>query len=314
MAAAVMLVHPAGAQDLRVHKVGVILQGGPWYAVVDGLREGLSQSGYVEGRRYVLDIHDTRGDLKAAEEAARNLEQQKVHLIFTAATSVSLAAKRATKNIPIVFFAGTDPVAVNLVESIPRPGGRLTGVHTPVTYATGKRLELLREIVPNLRRVVTFYDPVNPAAIESAKEIRLAARILGLELLERHVASVAELQKALRGFRGGEADAYFAAADAMLDSETQSVIAMVKSNRLPSMFYLQSAVADGGLASYSPDFREGGRLSAMYVRRILEGMNPADLPVEQMDRLVLLINLRAAKQIGLSIPETILIRADRVIE
>ena len=294
--------------------MGVILQGGPWYAVVDGLREGLNQSGFVEGQRYILDIRDTRGDLRAAEEAARNLEQQKVHLIYTAATSVSLAAKRATTNTPIVFFAGTDPVAVKLVESIPRPGGRLTGVHTPVTYATGKRLELLREIVPNLRRVVTFYNPANPAAIESVKEAREAARSLGLELTERHVASLQELQNALKALSTDEADAYFAASDAMLDSHAHFIIEMAKAKKLPSMFYLQGVVADGGLASYSPDFREGGRLSATYVRRILEGTNPADLPVEQIDRLVFVINLKTAKQIGLAIPESILIRADKVIE
>jgi putative ABC transport system substrate-binding protein len=185
MTAAVMLVHATGAQEVRVQRVGVILPGGPWYAVVEGLREGLNQPGFTEGKRYILDIRDTQGDLRAAEEAAKELEQQKVHLIYTAATSVSLAAKRATTNTPIVFFAGTDPVAVNLVESISRPGGRLTGVHTPVTYVTGKRLELLREIVPNIRRVVTLYNPANAAAIESVKEAREAARSLGLELIKR---------------------------------------------------------------------------------------------------------------------------------
>jgi ABC-type uncharacterized transport system substrate-binding protein len=314
MTTAVMLVHPAAAQETVVKRIGVILQGGPWYAVVDGLRGGLSQSGYVEGKQFVLDIRDTHGDLKAAGEAAKNLEEQKVHLIYTAATSVSLAAKQATTHTPIVFYAGTDPVAVKLVESIPRPGGRLTGVHTRVTDVTGKRLELLREIVPNLRRVVTFYNPANLSAVESAKEAREAAQNLGLELIERLVSSVEELQKVLQAFRSGEADAYFAASDAMLDREARSVIEMVKANRLPSMFYVQDVVADGGLASYSPDFREGGRVSASYVRRILEGANPANLPVEQSDRLVLVINLKAAKQIQLAIPETILIRADRVIE
>jgi putative ABC transport system substrate-binding protein len=309
-----MLPHPAAAQDTGVKRIGVILQGGPWYGVVAGLREGLNQSGYIEHKQYTLDIRDTHGDLKAAEEAATNLEEQKVDLIYTAATSVSLAAKRATTHTPIVFYAGTDPVAVDLVESIARPGGRLTGVYTRVTEVTGKRLELLREIVPNLHRVVMFYNPANPAALESAKEARDAAQSLGLELLERRVTSVDELRKALQAFKSGEADAYLAASDAMLDEEAHSVIEMVKANGLPSMFYVQDVVAEGGLASYSPDFREGGRVSAKYVRQILQGANPASFPVEQSDRLVFFINLKTAKQIGLVVPEIILTRADEVIE
>jgi putative ABC transport system substrate-binding protein len=314
MIATATVVHPTTAQEAGVKRVGIILQGGPWYAVVEGLREGLNQSGYVEGKQYVLDIRDTHGDLKAVEEAARNLEEQKVHVIYTAATSVSLAAKQATTRTPIVFYAGTDPVVVKLVESIPRPGGRLTGVHTRVTDVTRKRVELLRELVPNLRRVVTFYNPANLAAVQSSKEAREAAQTLGLELLERRVGSVEELRHALQAFRSSEGDAYLAAADAMLDSEARSVIEMLSANKLPSMFYVQDVVAGGGLASYSPDFKGGGRMSAAYVRRILEGADPADLPVEQSDRLILMINLKAAKRIGLTIPETILVRADTVIE
>src|SRR5262245_45779357 len=248
MTAAAMAVHPEAAQEAGGKRVGIILQGGPWYAVVEGLREGLNQSGYVEGRQYVLDIRDTHGDLKSAEEAARNLEEQKVDLIYTAATSVSLAAKQATTRTPIVFYAGTDPVVVKLVDSIPRPGGRLTGVHTRVTDVTGKRVELLRELVPDLRRVVTFYNPANLSAVQSTKEAREAAQKLGLELMERRIASVEELRHALQEFRSSES-----AADAMLDSEARSVIGMLLANKLPSMFYVQDVVAAGGLASYSPD-------------------------------------------------------------
>jgi putative ABC transport system substrate-binding protein len=304
----------ARAQPQALPRVGVIFQGGPWEAVIDGLREGLDQLGFAEGKQFVLSVRDTRGDRKAVEEAAKDFEQQKVDVIYTAATSVSVAARNATMNTPIVFVAGTDPVAVGRVESIRRPGGRLTGIHLPVTYVTGKRLELLREIVPNLHRVVTFYDPRSPTAIEFANEAREAAQRLGLELIERHVASVAELKKALQGFRAGEADAYFAASDAMVDTQARSIIDMAKAKRLPTMFYLQGVVEDGGLASYSPDFKEAGRLSAKYVRRILAGTVPGELPVEQSDRLVFMINLKTAKEIGLAIPESMLIRADKVIE
>jgi putative tryptophan/tyrosine transport system substrate-binding protein len=314
VAAAVMFVHAARAQEGSVQTVGVISPGGAYNAVVDGLRDGLNQVGFIEGKRYILDIRETQGALKAAEDAARSLEQQHVQLIYTVATSVTLAAKRATTKTPIVFFAGTDPVAVKLVESIRRPGGRLTGVYNQILYVTGKRLELLREIVPNLRRVVTFYNPANPSAIEAVKQTRDAARRLGLELIEHPVASAEQLRIELQAFRTGEADAYFAVSDAMTDSQAESIVEMTKAQRLPSMFYLLDVVTDGGLASYSPDFREGGRLTAAYVRKILEGENPADLPIEQSHRLMFVINLRTAKEIGLEISESILIRADKVIE
>jgi putative ABC transport system substrate-binding protein len=307
-------VHTAAAQDIKLHRVGVILQGGAWYEVVDGLRESLVQSGLVEGRQFVLDIRDTRGDLQAVEQAARSLEQQRVNLIFTASTSVSVAARRATDNTPIVFVAGTNPVVVKLVDSIRAPGGRLTGVHLQATDMTGKRLELLREIVPTLRRVVTFYNPQNPSAIESVKQGRQAARHLRIEFMERHVASVEELQKTSQSFKSDEADAYIAVSDAMVDSRIHSIIDMGIAKRLPTMLYEPSAVAKGGLVSYSADFKEAGRMSARYVRRILAGANPAELPVEQVDRIGFVINLKTAKQIGLAISESILIRADRVFE
>jgi putative tryptophan/tyrosine transport system substrate-binding protein len=314
--AGVVLLRPAllNAQELGPRRIGVILQGGPWYGVIDGLRQGLKQLGLVEGKQFVLEIRDTGGNLKAVGDSARTLELEKVNLIYTVATSVSLAAKQATQSVPIVFFAGTDPVAVNLVESMSRPGNRLTGVYARATDVTGKRLELLREIVPNIRRVVTFYDPGNPAANAAAKEGREAARALKLEFIERHVTSPEHLQHALRAFRAGEADAYFAVSDAMIDTQTGAIIDLALSKKLPTMFYQPSAVEDGGLAAYSWDLVEIGRISARHVQRVLGGTGPSDLPVEGIDRLLLTINLKAAKQIGLSIPESILIRADKVFE
>jgi ABC-type uncharacterized transport system substrate-binding protein len=306
--------HAASAQEFKGPTVGVILQGGPWYAVLDGLRDGLKQLSFVEGKQFVLDIRDTQGDLKAVEGAANTLERRKVNLIYTVATSVSLAAKRATQNIPVVFVTGTDPTAVQLVETIPRPGGRLSGVYFPATEITGKRLELLREIVPNLRRVVTFYNPSNRSAITASNEARRAAQQLGLELIERHVTSIAELDNALQLFNSNEADAYLGISDAMVDSHIQAVIDMGNVKRLPTMVTEPSEVAKGGLAAYSADFTEVGRVSARYVRKILAGANPADLAVEQVNKLLFSINLKTAKHIGLTIPESILIRADKIVE
>jgi ABC-type uncharacterized transport system substrate-binding protein len=316
LAAGVVSAWPSNArtQEAKIYKVGVILQGGSWYAMVEGLRQGLSEQGLVEGKQVVFDIRDMHGDLKAVEKAAKNLEDEKVDLICTFATSVSVAAKRATRNVPIVFAAGTNPVAVRLVESIPRPGGRLTGVEFRATDLTGKRLELLREIVPDLRRVATFYDPNNPSAIEAVHEAREATRKLHLELVERHVSSVDELKKVLQAFKRDEADAVVAVSDAMVDSQIQYLIEMAITRKLPTMLYDPGAVIRGGLATYSPDYSEVGRISANYVGRILAGAKPGDLPVEGADKLLLVINLKTAKEIGLAIPESILVRADKVIE
>ena len=314
IAAAILFsVHIAGAQDTKAPRVGVILQGGPWYAIVEGLRDGLRELGLAEGKQFVLDVRDTRGDLKAVD-AAKILNSRKSTWIYTAATSVSLAAKRVTKNTPIIFVAGTNPVTVKLVEWIPAPGGRLTGVYFRSTDLMGKRLELLREIIPNLHRVVTLYNPSNRSAVEAAKEAREAANNLGLELVERQVASIEDLKKALQSYRAGEADAFISVSDAMVDSQIQLVIDTGKTKNLPTMLYEPSSVLQGGLATYSADFNEIGRLSAKYVQRVLAGANPALMPVESIDRLMFVINLKTAKQIGLKIPGSILLRADRVIE
>src|SRR5262249_53100992 len=152
-------------------------------------------------------------------------------------TSVSVATKQATQAVPIVFVAGTNPVAVKLVESIPAPGGRLTGVHLQTTDVTGKRLELLREIIPKLRRVVTFYNPNNPAAAEAARLGRAAAQHLGFEFMERQAASVEELRRVVQSFKAGDADAFFSVSDAMIDSQIETIIAMANAIKLPTMLY-----------------------------------------------------------------------------
>ena len=207
----------AEAQQPQVYRVGVLLPGDAWYEIVNGLRFGLRQLGFEEGKQIVLEIRDTKADLKVAEEAARNLEQERVNLIFTTRTSVTIAAKRATADIPIVFSAGSDPVVLGLVESFAKPGGRLTGVYEPGTDLTAKRLEILKEIVPKLRRPLAFYDPRNPVASESAKLARAeAARLRGVELVERHFASVEELQAGIRSVKVGEVDAFFQLSDSMV--------------------------------------------------------------------------------------------------
>jgi putative ABC transport system substrate-binding protein len=307
------LSFPAEAQQPKVYRVGVITAGGQWYETIDGLRAGLRKLGLEEGKQFTLTIRDTKGDAQAAEEAARNFEQEKVALIYTTQTSVTILAKRATKDIPIIFCAGGDPVDLGLVESFAQPGGRLTGVFSRETDLTAKRLEILKEIVPKLRRVVTFYDPRSPVASQSAKLAREEAARLRVQFVERHVASVEELQAGVRALKAGEVGAYFDVSDALVVSQDQLLIDTARVKRLPTMFVNQSSVIKGGLASYSPTRYETGRLSAKYVQRILAGVKPKDLPVEGVDKIDLVINLKTAKEIGLTVPPNVLVRAQKVI-
>lgn len=305
---------PVEAQQRKSYRIGVITGGGAYYETIDGLRAGLKQLGFEEEKRFVLVIRDTKGDVaKGAEEIARNLEREKVDLIYTTQTTVTIAAKRATVNIPIVFCAGTDPVVVGLVDSFAKPGGRLTGVYSMTADLTSKRLEILKEIIPNLRRVVTFYNPRRPMSIESAKEARKEAQRLGVEVVERHVASIEELKATLGALRVEEIDAIFEVPDPMVVNEAQLIIDAAMAKKLPTMFFFPSEVVKGGLASYSVDLDAVGRVSAKHVQRILSGSKPSNLPVEGVDKIFLAINLKTAKQIGLTIPANVLARADRVI-
>jgi ABC-type uncharacterized transport system substrate-binding protein len=305
----------AGAQPTgKKYRVGIVLEGGPFYAMIDGFREGLKELGFEEGPQYLLHIRDVKGDPGALEGTARALEQEKVDAIYSLSTSVTLAVKRATANVPIVFYVGTDPVVVGLVKSYAKPGGRLTGVHSQTTELDSKRLEILKEMCPTLRRVAAFYDPGNRAARESAKSVRAAGRQLHIEIVERHVRSVEELRAGLQALKPGEVDGLAHVADAMLASQSKLVVDAARTKKLPTVSLERSFVAEGGLASYGVNFHAVGHQSAKYAHKVLSGTSPADLPVERADRFELVINLKTAKALGLTIPPSLLQRADQVIE
>jgi putative ABC transport system substrate-binding protein len=305
---------PIEAQQARLYRVGIVLQGGDYLTAVDGLRDGFRELGFDEGKQFVLHVRDTKGDLKSVEAVAQGLEGERVDLIYSLATSVTLAVKRATKRVPIVFYAGTDPVSVGLVESFPKPGGRLTGIHGQFTDMTAKRLELLKEMVPRVRRPLVFYNPANPAAQESLKLARDAARRLRLTLVERPVTSVDELRAGLRALRPGEADALTIVSDAMVVSRQDLLIEAAMAKGLPTMLTDRASATGGALAGSGENYYAVGRLSAKQVQRVLLGANPGDLPIEQLDRLHFVINLRTAKALGLTIPPSVLLRADEVIQ
>lgn len=295
-------------------RIGVLHMGGAYLPAVDGLREGFREAGLAEGRQISLDIRDLNGNPSQIEGAARALEAAGVEVIVAITVSAALAAKRATTRVPIVFYAGTDPVAVGLVDSYRKPGGRMTGIHRQSTDLTAKRLQLLGEMIPRLRRVVTFYNAANPAAQRSVGLARQAARQLKLELVERPVKSAEELRTALSALRTQEFDAYFQVSDALVTSQIALVIEAAATRRLPTMVQERGIVAQGALAAYGESYHEIGKLSARFVQRILAGEAPAGMPVEQIDRIHFVVNLRTARALGLSIPPSLLARVDEVIE
>jgi len=309
-----LLAHCAYGQQANVFRIGVLFPGGPLSGTIDGLRDGLKELGLREGKQFTLVIRDTKGDPKAAEEAARYLEREKVSLIYAMTSSVIVAAKEATQKVPIVFTIGSDPVALKLVDDFAKPGGRVTGVHYLVRDLTGKRLEILKEILPKLSRVVTFYDPGSRVSSEAAKLGREEAKRLGIKFIEKQVTSVAGLQQGLQALKSADADAFFYTADGMVVSQAQLIIDTAKAKKLATMFHEQSLVAKGALASYGQNYHEIGRISAKHVQQVLNGTSPKDLRIETVDNVEFAINLQTSKQLGLKIPPQVLGRADKVIK
>ena len=301
------------AQQSKVFRIGAIHQGGPYKAIVDGLRDGLNQLGLEEGKHFGLDIRDAKGEIKEVEAAARNFERDKTNMIYVVTTSAAAAVKNISSQVPIVFAVGSDPVASGLVQSFVKPGSRLTGVQYSTTDLTGKRLEILKEMLTKLGRVIIIYNPGNRIAVEAAALARQAGKQFGVQVIERHVISVEELRQALGVLKAKEADAYFYTSDAMVTSQAQLVVSTATSKKLPTMFSEQNLVAMGGLVSYGQNFHETGRLSAKYVQKIMAGAPPGDLRVEVVDKFELAINLNTAKQIGVTVPAAVLARADKVV-
>jgi putative ABC transport system substrate-binding protein len=303
---------PGHAQQ-KPYRIGVIQPGGPISMTIDGLRQGLKDLGLQESKHYALTIKDTQGDAKAAEEMAKEFEKEKIDLIYAIASSVISVVKQATQTVPIVFTIGSDPVAMKLVDDFVKPGGRLTGIHYPVKDLTAKRLEILKEMLPKLSRVLTLYDPKNKVAQEGAALARQEATRLGLKLIERHVNSADDVRKALQEIKTKEFDAFFYIADALMVSQGQLIIDSARAKKIPTMFQEQSLVARGGLASYGQSYFEIGRLSAKYVHKVLGGAPPRDLKIETVDNVELAINLETAKMLGVTIPPQVLVRAQKVI-
>ena len=303
----------ATAAQAKVERIGVLHLGGVLATVVDGLRAGLKELGLEEGKQFELDIQDLKGNANGAAAAAQKFERDKVKMIFGNTGSVTTAAMNATKTVPIVFTIGTDPVSRGYIKSFAQPGGRLTGIQYLARDLTGKRLEILKEFLPKLRQVVTFYDPSQAPGVESAILAREEAQRINIKLVERHVKSIDELNAALDALKAGEFGAYLYMADAMVVSQSQRIVDSALAKKLPTMFHDQIIVAQGGLASYGQSYFEIGRRAAKYVQRVLKGVNPAEQRVETIDDVELAFNLATAKKIGVTIPPNVLVRAKTVV-
>ena len=300
-------------QSKKSARIGVIHLGGVLGTVADGLRAGLKELGLEDGKQVILDVQDLKGDAKGTESVVQKFARDQVKLIFTNTAPVTTAALKATKNLPIVFAVGTDPVAQGYIQNFAQPGGRLTGVQYLARDLTGKRLELLKEFLPKLRQIVSFYDPGNPTSVQGAKLGREDSQRLNIKFVEQHVKSPAELTAALANIKPRQFDAYLYIADAMVASQAQQIIDAALMKKLPTMFHDQALVAGGALASYGQSYFEIGRRSAKYVQKVLAGTAPAKLRVETIEDVELAFNLKTAKELNITMPPNMLARAAKVV-
>ncbi len=284
---------------------------GPTPAVV-GLRDGLQELGYHENEHFVIGVRFTQGDMAALPAAARELVQQGVDLLFTSNPTAAKAAQMATSRIPIVIAGGEDPVGFGLIQSFARPGGNITGVTNQDLELAPKRLEVFREIVPGLKRVLFSYDPTEAFSAAEAKVYRDAARRLGMVLVEKPVRSQEEAQRTLGQTRQGEVAGILAPRSLSLNIPG-FVLEATSKMAIPAMFDSPWYVERGGLASYGPNTYESGRQAARLVDKILKGASPAGIPVEVNTKIEFAINLKVARTLRLTIAPEVLYRADRVV-
>ena len=283
---------------------------------LDMLRAGLRDLGWVEGRNLVIEARAAGGQLDRLPTLARELVALNLDLIVASAPQPSRAAKDATSSLPIIFVGVADPVRVGLVQSLARPGGNVTGVATLVPGGfMAKQLELLKEAVPGASRVATLGNPTNDVyRVTFPVEIPPAARALGLRLQVLEVTEPGQIEGAIEAAVRERADALHVLGDPIFHSPPTRLPELAARARLPAIYISAELVRAGGLMSYGTNFPELSRRAATYVDRILKGTKPAELPVEQPTKFELVINLRTAKALGLTIPQSLLLRADQVIE
>jgi putative tryptophan/tyrosine transport system substrate-binding protein len=282
-------------------------------ARIEAFRQGMRELGYVEDNNIVIEWRFGERKEDRLPAIAAELVRLKVDVIVTGGPISTRRAREATVSIPIVMAQDTDLVASGFVASLARPGGNITGLATLAPEISGKRLELLKEVVPRLSRVVVLGSSTEPANAQSLKETELAAGALGVKLQHVDVLAPKDIETAFRAASKGGADAVLVLPSSVVNSQRTQIAELAVKNRLPAAYHQTEFVEDGGLMSYGVSFTDLFRRAATYVDKILKGAKPADLPVEQPKKFEFIINLKAAKQIGLTIPPNVLVRADRVI-
>jgi putative ABC transport system substrate-binding protein len=308
------LCYSASAQQqAKIPKIGWLGPGSEPGSGVESFRRELGKLGYVEGKNITFDYRHVDNKLERLPGLADELVRLRVDVLLTMGTPEALALKNATKTIPIIFLAVTDPVAAGLVDSFARPGGNITGFTTLGAVLAGKRLELLKETVPKLTRVAVLWDSQVQGTSQEWKESQLPARELGLQLHSMEVSSADKYESAFKEAVKARSGALAVIASPLVVSNQIRIVDLATKNRLPAIYHRGNWVARGGLMSYGADGDERFRRGAVFVDKILKGTKPADLPVEQPKKFEFIINLKAAKQIGLTIPPNVLTRADRVI-
>ncbi len=308
---------PVSAQQpTKIPLIGFLLSNSPSAIVarIEAFRQGLRELNYVEGKNIVIDFRSAEGKLDRLPALAAELVRLNVDVILAAGPADTRTVKGATSTIPIVMGFDPDPVGSGFVASLARPGRNITGLSTLAPELSGKRLELVKETVPKLSRVAVLGDSSVPGNAQTLKELELAAKTVGVKVQYLEVLSSKDIETAFRAATKGRADAVLVLSSPVLNSQRVLVAEFALKRRLPAIHHFAEFVEAGGLMSYGPNFPDLYRRAATYVDKILKGAKPADLPVEQPTKFDFVINLKAAKQIGLTIPPSVLVRADKVIK
>jgi putative ABC transport system substrate-binding protein len=282
--------------------------------LVGSFRDGLRDLGYEEGRNIRIEYRWAEGRYERLPQLIAELIAAKVAIIVTAGTPASLAVKKATTSVPLVMVAVGDPVGTGLVASIAHPGGNATGLTSITPELEGKRLELIKDMVPNMSRLAVFWNPANAYQLADEKEVEAAAAVLNVPLLALAVRTAEELDGAFAAILAKRADAVLVLADRVFLHNRERIVGFLVKNRLPAMNAYRELVEAGGLMSFGPSYAVMHRQAATYVDKILRGAKPADLPVEQPAKFEFVVNLKSAAALGLTVPPSILLRADEVLE
>lgn len=305
---------PVGAQKSELPVIGYLTSAMALGDALAAWRRGLNEMGYVENRNAAVEFRDGRGDYGLLSEMAADLVSRGVVVIVAGGPPAARAARAATTTIPIVFVIGADPVAAGLVDTIARPGGNMTGFTTITAPLGQKRLELLLELVPKARGLAILINPSNRDSMADIAPAEAAARAYGIELRRWNAANAAEISAAFGSLAEQRADALLVGSDPNFTGQRDQIVALAARHRIPAVYPFREFTASGGLISYGASLADTYRQAGEYVGRILKGTKPADLPVVQPTTFEVIINLKTAKALGLKVPQSLLARADEVIE